>query len=530
MQADAFVCRRGSGWVVIFGIAVVSLLFGNAAKGKSIFDDDWSPPKRQSPPAPLLAVPGTAPATRPTAAAVTEPVGRPTAASTQRFLSRRPVPDGALQAGSRKLLKDVFAKQLADRSSEGRRKLARVLIDEATKAVDSPVDQFVLLSGAFEAGKECGALPLCFSAVNRMAESFAVDPIPAKLDAALTIRYPDHSPGDAGENILATLDLVDELLAEEDYSAAARVCGLLTRVRTSSATLRALVDRKSKEVSRCQLLRQSATEAVVTIRAKPADAKANAAIGCYLCFVKHQWDQGLAYLSRGNDTLLKAGAGAELAASGGAPASWLAAGDAWWTAADAATGATRLALVKHAAQCYGTALSSGLASGLSRSLAEQRVAGAQLIARGEELPGAPEWISQTATYTASSQFLPERPSLPNLLDGRGGGYDKADGYAFHTKREKDPHIIIDLGGPSVITGLEIANRNSGDRGRARTLTAWVAPDPAGPWVEVWRAKTVENLWKFELSSPQRARYLKLGLREEECLHLVSVKVMGYRLY
>lgn len=83
---------------------------------------------------------------------------------------RRPVPSKAEQAATRKVLKEVFAEQLADRSISARQKLTEALTGQAGKSAERPVEQFVLLGAAMDAGAEAANLPLAFEAGDLMAE------------------------------------------------------------------------------------------------------------------------------------------------------------------------------------------------------------------------------------------------------------------------------------------------------------------------------------------------------------------------
>ena len=98
--------------------------------------------------------------------------------------------------------------------------------------------------------------------------------------------------------------------------------------------------------------------------------------------------------------------------------------------------------------------------------------------------------------------------------------------------------MIDLGEEALVKGLEIENRQ--DRSfweRAATLTLWLSSD-GRQWREVWSAKEGKEIWEVPVTRMTsgdeqlgaRARYLKLGLTDEELgyLHLYRVKVYGDR--
>ena len=150
-------------------------------------------------------------------------------------------------------------------------------------------------------------------------------------------------------------------------------------------------------------------------------------------------------------------------------------------------------------------------------------------------PGGLSWVSQDATYEASSSYVRDdgtvlRP-LPSLLTGRGRLYRPVGGedcFAFHTNEEKHPHIIITLTGVPTIQRLFIENRRgvgAGELGRASGLTVWVSGDKKS-WKRVWTAEGVAPSWMVKLKAPVAAAYVKIGLPHTDYLHLTTVKIYG----
>ena len=146
-------------------------------------------------------------------------------------------------------------------------------------------------------------------------------------------------------------------------------------------------------------------------------------------------------------------------------------------------------------------------------------------------PGGLTWISRDATYKASSSHVyggtVQRP-LPSLLTGRGRLYSigsTRDCFAFHTSKEKNPHIIITLAGAPTIQRLFIENRRDGQVQRASGLTVWVSGDKKS-WQRVWTAERIAPSWMVKLKAPIDAAYVKIGLLDTNYLHLRRVKIYG----
>ncbi len=154
-------------------------------------------------------------------------------------------------------------------------------------------------------------------------------------------------------------------------------------------------------------------------------------------------------------------------------------------------------------------------------------------------PSGPEKdtvISLSATYRTSSDYARDYRPLPVLLTGVGPLHtarlpdqpELAEEFAFHTALEDSPYIEIDLGRPSTITGLRVENRRRQLRERARGLTVWLSGDRRS-WREVARLDDVRAAWDIHLSTPEPARYVKLGLRRRDYLHLARVEVLGHEV-
>lgn len=140
-------------------------------------------------------------------------------------------------------------------------------------------------------------------------------------------------------------------------------------------------------------------------------------------------------------------------------------------------------------------------------------------------------ISRNASYTASSLDPKWSLEKDTLLSGTCQG-----NFAFHTKDEKDPYILIDLNQSRWIDAVAIENRNDSLQERAATLTLWASNDQS-TWQKVWTAPRTQQAWTAipeHLASGAmvkgcQARYLKLGLNSGNisALHLRSVRVYGH---
>ena len=139
------------------------------------------------------------------------------------------------------------------------------------------------------------------------------------------------------------------------------------------------------------------------------------------------------------------------------------------------------------------------------------------------------WISRDASYTASSVYAPFSP-LPSLLTCEGRLYvynvaGKNDTFAFHTKIEPNPHIIINLGMNKTIHEIIIKNRKDFES-RAKGLTLWLSSDSTERGEKVWSTQAVLGEYTISFSTPRKARFITIGMERSDYLHLEHVKVFG----
>ncbi len=346
---------------------------------KNIFDDDWTPPKEKVAPQPAekRSNPPVEPSPNPVTPAV-DPKNHDVAPPAVIIAEMAPPPTPARlavpakpeQAASRKLLKDVFAAQLADRTPSGRRKLAVALQDQAEKSRAVPVDEFVLLAAAVDSALEGASLSMAFTAADRLDKEFVVDGLAMKAEAAMGLKA-GVSPDTATENVRMILSLTDELAAANALPLAMRACSSAQTMAAPNPELRAQVQKRLKELSALKESAARLDKDNETLKTSPDDPGANLSVGRYNCFVKGKWDVGLPMLGKGSDAALKALAGQELAGATGAEALGKLA-DGWWEVSLKQTDPTaRAAAAGRAAWHYQKVLEG--TSGLRRVQIEKRI-------------------------------------------------------------------------------------------------------------------------------------------------------------
>lgn len=135
-----------------------------------------------------------------------------------------------------------------------------------------------------------------------------------------------------------------------------------------------------------------------------------------------------------------------------------------------------------------------------------------------------EWISEDATYTASSRSEWSKPEEEEMLLSEE---ENMIPFCFHSNEEDSPFITVDLAKIFTVKRIEIVNRTNMCQDRAATLAVWISSDEK-EWQKVWEAENWEDAWEIEFDEKSyKARYVKIGLQELNYFHLNSVKIYGY---
>jgi hypothetical protein len=375
-------CRRLTQTASACAICVVWILMAlPSVQAKNIFDDDWTPPARKA------EAPGRSPSAP---ASVTDPAkadpgnSNPTSTAADdrkpiRAVDAPPpvvlhhaIPSKDKQSASRRLLAEVYARQMADRTPEARKKLAAELLQSARKTTQASSDQFVLFMGASVAASEGVDLRLCFEAIDGAAEVFDLDALSMKTSAVATVTGRGSTPGDEVDSCVAGLSAVEELLSRDDFTEASKALVVLRRLGGSDADAQARLTALSRQADLQRLEFPLVAPAMEKLKADPADPAANATVGRYMCLVKGDWEHGLPLLTKGNDAVLKQIAVAEIAVPAAAD-DQKAVGDLWWGLAAQSVGKP-IAMACKKRSVFWYRKCEGALTGLAAAAIKQRLA------------------------------------------------------------------------------------------------------------------------------------------------------------
>ena len=340
--------------------------FGQAG-GKSIFDDDWVPPKDPpavvKPPPPPVALPPAEVAPQPARLPVPpplpapppvptppEPVPSPVPSPTPRptvprpavpalpAARRQPAPNAAALAAADKLVKDVFKNEYARQTPADRAVLARLLWNEVDNARANPPERFLLLRETRDLATAAGEVELAVDAARALRSEFVIPDeagtVLATLSAAvknlLAVPPTAATPAACHRAAEVAIAAAEHELDAGDYPAAAQAAASAVAAATRAAAPDFLFGVKARSAEIQAVATEYATVKPQFDRLKlaPTDQAANLAAGRFLAFTANQPARGMPLLAKGSDPLLKATAAKDLEVPDPV-AEQVALGDAW---------------------------------------------------------------------------------------------------------------------------------------------------------------------------------------------------------
>jgi hypothetical protein len=330
---------------------------------------EFEAPARKSPPP---TEPPAFPSFEPSA---TPPSKAPTSASPQpaeATAKRSPVPAASAQREVQKQLAGMFDVKQAKTPLE-KLKLARQLVDVATKEGGDPAECYVMLDQATQLASDAGDAVLVLQTMDAMGTRFELDGTALKESALLRLVEGATSSERIRSLTSAANIVIPQALEQQHFDRAVELAVAVARAcqrsqgkefRKEAIRKRDLIQAICKEQKEVQAARE-------TLQGNPNDTEANWVVARWHCFTNDDWRQGLPYLAKVSDKELKHAAEQELGLSPANPDDviWLA--DAWWQLAKSRKGKDRDALLVHAGHWYDQVLKTQ--AGLAKLKIDQRL-------------------------------------------------------------------------------------------------------------------------------------------------------------
>ena len=96
-------------------------------------------------------------------------------------------------------------------------------------------------------------------------------------------------------------------------------------------------------------------------------------------------------------------------------------------------------------------------------------------------------------------------------------------FTVHTRKEKNPYVILDLKKVYKIGGILIVNR--GDRYGRRTSNLHIdISNDKKKWRNVYNTIFAQDVWETIFKKPVKSRYVKVWLKKKDFLHLAQILI------
>jgi len=327
----------------------------------------------EKPPAPIPPDPGKEPAP------ITPAPFTPGPPGPLDVTKRLPIPEASGQRDAEKLIKELFKDQYAKKALPDRKRLARVLLDQASKSQDDPAALWVLCREAQDISAQNGDVTTALEATEAASRFFDVDGMALRNAALVMAGKTAKAPEDFAALADAMLKLTDEYVMADQYEAAEKASALAVQHarKANDVTLTLRTTSRNRDVTEAKMLFKAMKIVLETLAKTPDDPAANQEMGQYLCFVKGSWDLGVRFLMKGTDPVLKLLAEKETALPSKSP-EWLALADGWWDVSEKEKSTLRKTqVVAHASQLYENSLEG--ATSLQKIKIEKRLDAASQI-------------------------------------------------------------------------------------------------------------------------------------------------------
>jgi serine/threonine protein kinase/WD40 repeat protein len=272
-------------------------------------------------------------------------------------IERLPVPDATSVKSKRAALTRSLKDELAEAKTAKQLKLLALSLRDRGLKSDDSTERYAYLLLASSAADKLGDVGLKLSVADNLTMNFAVDDLTAKISAIEEIVRQSKrrdTDWDAGQR---ALQLLAKAIERDRYDEADNLLPVIRNVarKTQNSELATIAAARGQQVKAMRIAHEQAREALQLLKDDPNDADANSAAGEFLCLSKAHWDRGLALLSKGSNTDLKAIADTDLAFPVDA-VEQAALGDAWWEIGAGKTGQVKQHAELRALRWYELAL------------------------------------------------------------------------------------------------------------------------------------------------------------------------------
>ncbi|MBX7165549.1 MAG: hypothetical protein K1X74_04295 [Pirellulales bacterium] len=287
-----------------------------------------------------------------------QPLDQPAEPAEPKPEVKQPVPDAKSLKAALAELRQRFAFDYEKaRSVTDFRTFGRKLYEAASKAEEQPALRFAMFGESRRLFVETDATPAALETINAQARVFEIDPLPMRKEVLETIGPRLKDPEALYDHTLAVLETAQAAMAAEDFKLAQELARLANTLGKSSGDelLAERIKDFNRDLRTCQQAFKSLQEQRQALAANPGDQAAHAAVGQFAAIYQGDFPAAAEHLAAGTPGPWQVAGQRELARPS-AVADQVAAGDAWWDAAEELSAIEQAAVRRRALYWYERAI------------------------------------------------------------------------------------------------------------------------------------------------------------------------------
>lgn len=302
-------------------------------------------------------------------------------------------PSAEEQAVAIQRARDVFKDELARaKTPESRQTLANTLLEQAERTASSdPAAAFALLRLSRDLASQAADGIGAFRAIDVLAERFDVDPATMKAEVLGELATKARTSIQHASIAEQAADQMDEAMTARNFALADQFAKLAVSESSKGhdKMLATRVRESVQEIRVAQKLTADFEAARAKLAEDPENSDANSVAALYHCFLMGDWENGLPFLSKGNDAAMKALAQREIGQAPRDPEGRVNLADAWWDLAQKVSGKRKEKMLLHAREWYLKA-QPALTDSLIQAKVEKRLDEIERIDRKLHVGASPE--------------------------------------------------------------------------------------------------------------------------------------------
>lgn len=284
-------------------------------------------------------------------------------------VGKLPIPDPKLTEDAEMRIREIFSSEFRSADSDQRRaELAKTLVDSAKKLGDDPIQQFAMLSLAYQMAQKGKTPAVAKDAFDQINNQFEFDTVNQQLQL---LRFATENvsriPQDRKEEFKKlAIQIWQVSYDRNNFKAVDELFGIIeTFARSQNDT--ALVQRIAAlkdEIAESRKVYGEIEAQFLSLDRPSFNPEGNLLVGRYLCLHHNQWKEGLPFLAKSSNQKLKDAALLELEVPVD-PAVQAEIGDMWWEAITGFGPLEKKRIQRRAAQWYQSAI-VGLPNNIER--------------------------------------------------------------------------------------------------------------------------------------------------------------------